>query len=902
MRTIEKNEFTLFDDGANWVKADFHLHSPFVDSFTLPPGINLNSSNDIERLIDQYLNKLKEKEIKICAITDYQQIRTEWFQGFQQKASENGIYIFPGIELSINYGEGLHILLIFEYEQDITGINDYIKALDKKPQNPLINDRKHRDIDLKEDLTSVLQTLKKNFSCLIIFPHTEDDNGLLKFGQPKEASRLLKMADAIEFISDQGKNKLVSTAEIQNDFFTSHIAIIESTDPKSLDDIGSKKRDGKTRCTYLKLSSVSLNAIRIAFQDPSLRVRLYEEQKEIVDKIESIEISGATFLKNIKLNFNNNLNCLIGGRGVGKSAIIESIRYCLDLPYYAEESFKNEFIQNVVGSGGKITIRLLKKYGDKTIPYTINRVIGQQPIVEGKNIPPVELFEEEIPILLGQKELYVLSNNQNFQMKLVDQLIGDEIKKKKIEFNKKLILLKENSEKLLKLHNTLLQKENDEQKLRTLNEHIKTFEKLGVAEKLGVLARLTKDNNILNNAISKFKSGKDNLIKQYQDFIQEVDNTQNNLRKGESAEKQLLAEAENILNEYKKYLKNQFKNLSNNSSEIEKQLNNVLTQWNNRFEKNRKESDEIKRELSLRGLSPDKYEALIQDKVRLEPLIKEYETIERQKQELESERKSLKNDIQKERHNLFTLRKERIEKINEKLSGRVKLEVSYQSDRKEFKDNLASLLSGLRISEDTIAKIVDNKQITIDGIELSKVIQAGDEKLQKYFQLTDAMTRRITDWFKDRSKLYQLENLFPEDLITIKLKVGEGEEYRPFDKLSDGQKATALLVLLFSQERKILIIDQPEEDLDNRFVYDDIVVMLRQMKGKRQLIFATHNANIPVLGDSEQVFVLDAEADQCKIKDFGSIDKTSITENIKKIMEGGEEAFRKRIQKYGVKI
>jgi len=204
------------------------------------------------------------------------------------------------------------------------------------------------------------------------------------------------------------------------------------------------------------------------------------------------------------------------------------------------------------------------------------------------------------------------------------------------------------------------------------------------------------------------------------------------------------------------------------------------------------------------------------------------------------------------------------------LSGRVKLEVSYQSDRKEFKDKLVSLLYGSRVSEDAIAKIVDNEQITIDGIEISKIIEAGDDQLQDYFGLTDAMTKRITDWFKDRSKLYQLEDLFPEDLITIKLKVGEGDEYRSFDKLSDGQKATALLVLLFSQERKILIIDQPEEDLDNRFVYDDIVVMLRQMKGKRQLIFATHNANIPVLGDSEQVFVLDAEADQCKIRDFGS--------------------------------
>ena len=151
------------------------------------------------------------------------------------------------------------------------------------------------------------------------------------------------------------------------------------------------------------------------------------------------------------------------------------------------------------------------------------------------------------------------------------------------------------------------------------------------------LAQLTKDSNILYTAISKFKSGKDNLIKQYQDFIQEIDNTKNSLLSGESAEKQLLADAENILTEYKKYLEKQCKDLSNSSLKIEKKLDDVLNQWNNRFEKNRKESDEIKKELSSEGLSPDKYEDLIQEKVRLEPLIKEYEKIEKQKQELEEE-------------------------------------------------------------------------------------------------------------------------------------------------------------------------------------------------------------------------------------------------------------------------
>jgi ABC-type cobalamin/Fe3+-siderophores transport system ATPase subunit len=147
----------------------------------------------------------------------------------------------------------------------------------------------------------------------------------------------------------------------------------------------------------------------------------------------------------------------------------------------------------------------------------------------------------------------------------------------------------------------------------------------------------------------------------------------------------------------------------------------------------------------------------------------------------------------------------------------------------------------------------------------------------------------------------ELEKLFPEDKITIFLKIDS--DYKEFDKLSAGQKATALLILLFTQEDRILIIDQPEEDLDNRFIFDDVVTILRDLKGKRQIILATHNANIPVLGDSEQIFVLEADNEKgCVLSNVGSIDTKSITENIKNIMEGGEEAFRMRIEKYGVKI
>lgn len=176
----------------------------------------------------------------------------------------------------------------------------------------------------------------------------------------------------------------------------------------------------------------------------------------------------------------------------------------------------------------------------------------------------------------------------------------------------------------------------------------------------------------------------------------------------------------------------------------------------------------------------------------------------------------------------------------------------------------------------------------------------GIDKVREEFGLTDAMANKLIETFKNIGKLFLLETLFPEDKIIINLKVDN--QYKPLDKLSAGQKATALLILLFTQEDRIIIIDQPEEDLDNRFIYEDVVKILRDIKTKIQIILVTHNANIPVLGDAEQVFVLDTLNNQCKVIDTGSIDKNTISENIKKIMEGGEEAFKRRIEKYGVKL
>ena len=892
----KKKEYKLFESGANWLKADFHLHSPLVHSFTLPNEINLN--NDLDKLIDLYINKLFDKEIKIAAITDYQQIRKEFFEKLQAKAREKAIYIFPGIELSVNYGRGLHVLVIFEYDQDINGINDYIKSLDQKAYEPLITDeRKHRDIDLQRDLKVILEEIKSKFNCIIIYPHPNDKNGILNSFQPKEAAELLKFADAIEFIDERDKNKLISTGNINKSFFE-NFAIIENTDPKSIDEIGSKQRNEKIRTTYLKLSNVSLDAIKLALHDPTLRVRIYEKSNKNNDRILSVKINGTSFLRNVSLNFNQDLNTLIGGRGVGKSAILEAIRYCLNLPVYTDKEFRENFVKNVVGSGGTIEIEIERFFGETSIKDKIKRVIGQLPTVEGKNLSPEELFADKIPLILGQKELYALSLREDFQLLLIDNLIGDVIKKEDLELKKLIAALEENSRELISEKKKIQKKEEYEQELKTINEHIKTFQNLGVAEKMAKHTELIQDEKILINAIGKLKDKINELDQSIQDTVQEIEKYSKLLQNGNSVEKSLLLEASNEFLGIKEYFEKLKKDFKIKRTAYEQKLDDLQKKWQEQKKNYETEINNIKQELSAKGLEPDKYETLIKRKTQIEPILNEYSKISLKINDLENTRNILKNKIKEQRHKIFNTRRTKIDELNQKLNNRLKIDIEYLNNKEQFKEQFSELVKGSGISKDAISNITEKD--AIEGIEISNYISLGKQKLQEIFGLTEAMAQRLLEWFKNDEKLFELETLFPDDKILIKLKVED--TYKELSTLSAGQKATALLILLFAQENRILIIDQPEDDLDNRFIYEDIVKILREIKNNRQIILVTHNANIPVLGDSEQVFVIEALNNECSIVDIGSIDKISIAQNIKSIMEGGEEAFKRRIEKYGVKI
>ena len=159
-----------------------------------------------------------------------------------------------------------------------------------------------------------------------------------------------------------------------------------------------------------------------------------------------------------------------------------------------------------------------------------------------------------------------------------------------------------------------------------------------------------------------------------------------------------------------------------------------------------------------------------------------------------------------------------------------------------------------------------------------------------------------------RKNMYVWDLLvFPEDKVEFAYNVNEGiskkEKFVERSKLSMGQRAVAMLLVILKAgyelgDNRPLIIDQPEDDLDNVYIYSTLVKEFREIKKSRQLIFATHNSNIPIAGDAENIMLMKSDGENGYLDQQGSIDKESMREMVLKILEGGDRALLLRISKY----
>ncbi|WP_455608210.1 AAA family ATPase, partial [Bacteroides rodentium] len=235
-------------------------------------------------------------------------------------------------------------------------------------------------------------------------------------------------------------------------------------------------------------------------------------------------------------------------------------------------------------------------------------------------------------------------------------------------------------------------------------------------------------------------------------------------------------------------------------------------------------------------------------------------------------------------HEEFTTLQQEVAKIN---SGSTKLaiEISYKDRKDKFLAKLQELCKGSGIRTTTYDSIVVTYADFID-------IWKND-----FLQLADILNENQLFDFKKRfyDNIFELLTFKVSNRLTIKF------EGKPLKEHSLGQRASALILFLLTQkENDILIIDQPEDDLDNQTIYQDVIHEIKKLKGKMQFIFATHNANIPVLGDSEIVVACEyIDGKEIKLEK-GSIDCPPIQKKIINIMEGGKEAFNIRRNIYNI--
>lgn len=858
----------MFEKGTKWIRADYHLHTRADKEFTY--------SGDPDRFISDFVDKLTEQNIGLGVITNHNKFDLGEYKGIKKKAKNEGIIILPGVELSVKEGSnGIHCLIIFNDEEWIKGTNESINQfLDEVFKG--INNRENENTRCNKDLAGAIECLNSyNKDYFIIMAHVEQKSGFFKECEGgligSLSSNIWFKSKVLAFQKGRTRDKMKKVKE----WMTYEIPYVEASDCKSIDQIGKGKR------SYIKIGDGSFDSILLSFKD--FRNRLSLEGKIVSHGfIKSAEFIGGK-LDSQKIFLSPELNCLIGIRGSGKSSVIEAIRYALDLPVSeSDKSYKTDVVKNLLGSGGQI---ILKVQDDYQYNYTIKRILNETPHVlneEGNDIGVKIDTVLKAPLYFGQKDLS--STDNGFELELLDKLVGQ----KKLESRQHLKTINEDLVKEIKSLFDLEDSINGVADLKTsLNDtqhKINTFEDKGVADKL------SRQVNYQSN-MKHF----DNVEKQVSDYIEKINHLINSteleelsrLKSAKSVESselflKLSKEIVDVI-----ATKNDLRELKES---ITKHSDTIIVYKNNlqlTLDSLEEEFAEIKREINIPNLDPDDYGKLKDWEEKLTKSIDDASKREELKGEILTRIRALsstRNDALLKEFNAYN---EEIDKINNSQNS-LQLSISFKGNKKAFLDKLNIMFRGSGITQSAYSNISERfPDFTALMIDVMLENSVGISELITDTQLTK-IKEKIHNGYDEYIKIET------PNLIEINY------HGKPIIKHSIGQRASALVLFILTQkENNLIMIDQPEDDLDNQVIYKEIIKEIKLRKPDVQFLFATHNANIPVLGDSEQVISVAYDESAIELS-TGSIDNKEIQKRIVDIMEGGSEAFNKRNEIYSL--
>lgn len=877
MKIRMEKEFEIFRNGSTWLRADFHLHTKADKEFVYHGEEN--------SFVSDYVNKLNQENINIAAITNHNKFDYNEYKAVSKKARKQEIYLLPGVELSVNDGaNGIHCLVIFNPLEWLENGTDYINSF----INQTFAGKHNYENENGRSNDSLIETIKKldafEKDYFIIMAHIEANSGFYKEFNGGRITELGQQPIFRKAVLGFQKVRTRDIIDKLNLWLDNELpCFVEGSDAKNIEEIGTGNVvNGVTQKTYLKIGAFNFEAIKYALLDQKHR-QATRTTEPINGYIKSISFKGGK-MNGSTLHLNHSMNNLIGIRGSGKSSILEAIRYALDIDLTRNQNvdfeYKSNLVNALLGSGGKITSILVDDQGKE---YVAEKILGDRTniFIDGElqiGLKPNAIVKK--PIYFGQKDLSQIGDSLSTEY-LISKLIGDRLLNKKREIEEKnqdvLRILSE----LKKIDSKVARKADFEAKQAELNIKIQVFKDNEIDKKLEKQISFNKDINFISR-IFNFES---KLINALNDFNAEFEDGFTEFHNYVIKEKDNYEDIETILKSLYSFEAIFFElgTIQLKLSEKNIEFIGLAERFYAKFENLKEEFSKIKREINLPNIQADDYVKYTKELDLTKAQLSELEKLSLKKKELETQLKQTLVSLQNLWHNEFEIIQEEIKKVNEDQTS-IKIAVEFKGNKQDFKSYLKENLRGSNLRENNIQTIVDNYN---DLIAVYEDLNIQNSPIFK--SLSDVQLHTFKEYFKSNIEAF-LTFRVPDKFDII-------YRDRSLNEHSLGQRASALIIFLLTlKESDLIIIDQPEDDLDNQTIYNDVIKVLKELKNTSQFIFATHNPNIPVLGDCEQVVSCRYDTNNIEIN-LGSIDDETIRKEIVNIMEGGKEAFnnRKRI-------
>jgi ABC-type lipoprotein export system ATPase subunit len=617
--------------------------------------------------------------------------------------------------------------------------------------------------------------------------------------------------------------------------------------------------------------------------------------------IRRLQITGG-FLDALDIEFLDGLNCIIGPRGAGKTTVIELTRFAIDAMPGRQGDPLRKRVESIIDAnlgGGKVEVTVETKDG---ATYVISRSAGEQPVAQdaqGRLIKSAKvlggyLFRSDI---LSQNQMESIAETAHYKLDLLDKFSNGQIASLEWDIESLQGSINEASSAILPQISKILNLEEELKELPVLEEKLK-----------GMRVAQGPNADAINSSIThrSLRDREMRAVDAIKGIVQDTGKTVKSLAGRVQNELDTLFTEELLHGPNRKCLEPMIQYLNQISARLEEQVQLMLKNLGDGWDRLKKDKDLLEtlhaeQEALYRQLMEKHKEVQIRsnersvfEKRRNELLFKlrELADLKKNVDEMRSNRDTQLAELSELFDQRFNIRLGIAESLNSALGPEIRVTIEQCGDRSSYREHLEELFKNTSTRRMQVAKKISD---SVPPQRLVELIQAGDrEKLGKACGLNENQAEEVFPALARTDVLFALQTVALEDAPSVELK--ERGDYRESGSLSTGQKCTAILPIILFDSINPLVVDQPEDNLDNSYVYRTVVRSIRRAIKGRQMIFATHNPNIPVLGEAARVFVMDSSRTKGAVIRTGDVD--ACKEDIVTLLEGGEEAFKLRKARY----